>query len=73
MCGIQTHKGSPFQAHIPGFPQLQSPRVTPPLVNFINQYKYKIVCYSVLQDQELVLRISVTYSEYNMYQDHGIM
>jgi len=28
-CGIQTHKGSPFQAHLPDFPCYQSPPVTP--------------------------------------------
>ena len=36
-CGIQTHKGSPFQAHLPNFSCYHSPPVTPAwLISLIN-------------------------------------
>ena len=67
---VRPSEEPPFQVHLPD-PLLPFSPSYPSLINFINQYKYKMVRDSAWHDQESVSRISVSDSEYSVYHDSG--
>jgi len=69
VCGIQTHEGSPFKAHLPD-PLLSVSHNNPGLVDFIKQCMCKTVCDSVRHDSKSVSRMSMLNSEYSIHHDH---